>query len=207
MASRIVVRATNKREGRSVMSQESRSSNQQHRVREADEDKTMRMRAEEFSAHDTVPEQAGVYFAPRPVPMVSKHRTIETARVRLSPEVDPKRARTQRLALPQVPHRGRALGFAGLFTVLILGGTVLVTHFVEPTEAEPSSAPRAALTVATQTAPVAKDPVSVTVRAARPNVVAPSESPATERAEEATPAEQAAAAKRSRRPSKDLWLE
>jgi hypothetical protein len=73
------------REGRSVMSQESRSSNQ-HRVREADDDKTVRMRAEEFSSHDTVPEQAGVYFAPRPVPMVSKHRTIETARVRLSPK-------------------------------------------------------------------------------------------------------------------------
>src|SRR5687768_14667848 len=83
-----------KREGRSVMSQESRSSNQ-HRVREADDDNTLRMRAEEFSPNDTVPEQAGVYFAPRPVPSISKHRTIETARVRLSPEVDPKRARTQ----------------------------------------------------------------------------------------------------------------
>lgn len=195
------------------MSQESRSSNQ-HRVREADDDNTLRMRAEEFSSHDTVPEQAGVYFAPRPVPMVSKHRTIETARVRLSPEVDPKRARTQRLALPQVPHRGRALGFAGLFTVLILGGTVLVTHFVEPMEPEPSPAPRAALTVAARALPPTPDPVNVTVRAARANVAAPVEpavtepAEAAEAAEPAVPSEQAATApKRSRRASKDLWLE
>lgn len=195
------------------MSQESRSSNQ-HRVREADDDKTVRMRAEEFSSHDTVPEQAGVYFAPRPVPMVSKHRTIETARVRLSPEVDPKRARTQRLALPQVPHRGRALGFAGLFTVLILGGTVLVTHFVEPMEPEVSPAPRAALTVAARALPPTPDPVNVTVRAARANGATPVEPAVTqpaevsEAAESAAPSEQAATTpKRSRRASKDLWLE
>lgn len=193
------------------MSQESRSSNQQHRVREADDANTVRMRAEEFSSHDTVPEQAGVYFAPRPVPMVSKHRTIETARVRLSPEVDPKRARTQRLALPQVPHRGRVLGLAGLFTVLILGGTVLVTHFVEPMEPELSPAPRAALTVAAHAAPTPREPVNVTVRAARPNVAVPVQRAVSERpeaSEEAAPAEQAAATpKRTRRPSKDLWLE
>lgn len=192
------------------MSQESRSSNQQHRVREVDDDKTLRMRAEEFSPNDTVPEQAGVYFAPRPVPSVSKHRTIETARVRLSPEVDPKRARTQRLALPQVPHRGRALGFAGLFTVLILGGSVLVTHFVEPMEEDVAPAPRAREPVETAPAEAATDAVTVTVRAARSNVATPVEpkSPAVESVEETVSSERTAAApKRARRPSKDLWLE
>lgn len=189
------------------MSKESRSSSQQQRVQAGDEEKTLRMRAEEFSPHDTVPEQAGVYFAPRPVPSISKHRTIETARVRLSAEVDPKRARTQRLALPQVPHRGRALGFAGLFTVLILGGTVLVTHFVEPVE-EPSNAPRPALTVAAHASPAPKDPVTVTVRAARPNVLTPVTRQVAEPEEALAPAEETASVpKRTRRPSKDLWLE
>ncbi len=188
------------------MSQESRSSNQ-HGVREADEEKTVRMKAEEFSPHDTVPEQAGVYFAPRPVPMVSKHRTIETARVRLSPEVDPKRARTQRLPSSQVPHRGRALGFAGLFTVLILGGAVLATHFSEPLESDMAPAPRAARKAATQATPAQRDPVNVTVRAAQPNPLPPVEEAAIEPGEEASPSEQATAPKRARRPSKDLWLE
>lgn len=189
------------------MSQESRSSNQP-RVRETDEEKTVRMKAEEFSPHDTVPEQAGVYFAPRPVPMVSKHRTIETARVRLSPEVDPKRARTQRLPSPQVPHRGRALGFAGLFTVLILGGAVLATHFAEPLEADLAPAPRAARKGATPTTPAPRDPVNVTVHAAQPNAAPPVEPAVIEPSEEeASPSEQAAAPKRARRPSKDLWLE
>ena len=190
------------------MSKESRSSNQQQRVQEAEDDKTLRMRAEEFSPHDTVPEQAGVYFAPRPVPSISKHRTIETARVRLSAEVDPKRARTQRLALPQVPHRGRALGFAGLFTVLILGGTVLVTHFVEPMEADLSTAPRAVSTAAAPASLAPKEPVTVTVRAARPNVVTPATPHVVEPAEELAPSEETASVpKRTRRPSKDLWLE
>ena len=208
MTIRLVVRAT-KQTGRAFgMSQESRSSNQQHRVREADDDKTLRMRAEEFSPHDTVPEQAGVYFAPRPVPSISKHRTIETARVRLSPEVDPKRARTQRIASTQVPHRGRALGFAGLFTVLILGGTVLVTHFVEPTEDELSPAPRSALNAAAPRAPAPKDPVTVTVRAARPNAVTRVTPQAVQATEELAPSDETASApKRARRPSKDLWLE
>lgn len=190
------------------MSKVSRSSNQQQRVQAADEDKTLRMRAEEFSPHDTVPEQAGVYFAPRPVPSISKHRTIETARVRLSAEVDPKRARTQRLALPQVPHRGRALGFAGLFTVLILGGTVLVTHFVEPTEQELSSAPLAASTVAAQVSHAPKEPVTATVRAARANQVTPVTPQVAEPADELEPSEETASVpKRTRRSSKDLWLE
>jgi hypothetical protein len=139
------------------------------------------------------------------VPSISKHRTIETARVRLSPEVDPKRARTQRLAMPQVPHRGQVLGFAGLVTVLILGGTVLVTHFGEPIEEDVTPAPRAHSTVET---PAPKGPVNVTVRAARPNLTAPVGPKTTESVEQAAASEQTAAApKRVRRPSKDLWLE
>lgn len=190
------------------MSQESRSSNQQHRVPEADDDKTLRMRAEEFSPHDTVPEQAGVYFAPRPVPSISKHRTIEMARVCLSPEVDPKRARTQRIASPQVPYSGRALGFAGLFSVLILGGTVLVTHFVEPTEEQLSPAPPPGLTVAAQRSPAPKDAVTVPVRAARTNTVTPVTQPAVPATEELAPSDETASVpRRARRPSKDLWLE
>jgi hypothetical protein len=196
------------------MSEESRSSSQHYRVREMQTDEnTVRMRAEDLSPHDTVPEQAGVYFAPRPVPALSKHRTIETARVRLSPEVDPKRARTQRLVLPQLPHRGRALGVAGLATVLVMGASVLVAHFVEPTSGAaitPPSVPATEVRTAISTPP-AKDTARATFAAQKsaPKILTPieptpaAESPAALEASKPT----AIAPKPARRASKDLWLE
>jgi hypothetical protein len=194
------------------MSEESQSSSQHHRVREMQTDEnTVRMRAEDLSPHDTVPEQAGVYFAPRPVPALSKHRTIETARVRLSPEVDPKRARTQRLVLPQVPHRGRALGLAGLATVLVMGASVVVAHFVEPTSSEaavsPPGAPATEARTTTAAAPV-RDAARATFAAQKsaPKILTPIEpAPAEDTAETLEASKPTAIA--PKRARKDLWLE
>lgn len=193
------------------MSEESRSSSQHHRVQEMQTDEnTVRMRAEDLSPHDTVPEQAGVYFAPRPVPALSKHRTIETARVRLSPEVDPKRAKTQRLVLPQVPHRGRALGLAGLATVLVMGTSVLAAHLVHPTRSEDAVTPQSVPATEARTAVTApaKDTARATFAAQKsaPKILTPIEPPLSEETAETLEASKptAIAPKRTR---KDLWLE
>jgi hypothetical protein len=59
---------------------------------------------------DTVPEQVGVYYAPRPLAPTSDHRTIQIKPVLLAPGLDPRRAPTElRLSAPPPPPRSRAV--------------------------------------------------------------------------------------------------
>lgn len=97
---------------------------------------------------DTVPEQAGVYHAPRPLAPTSDHRTIQIQRVLLAPGLDPRRAPTElRLSAPPPPPRGRGVWLLlplGLLAVT-LGAVAAMSWPTEPVsapESTPAHAPK-----------------------------------------------------------------
>lgn len=53
------------------------------------------------------PDQARVYVSPQPAPLGSDPRTIETATIRLAPDIDPRR-------MPTLPSQARPLRHSGL---------------------------------------------------------------------------------------------
>ncbi len=75
---------------------------------------------------DALPDQAILYEAPRRLPAVSEHKTLDMVPVRLAPDVDPRRARTQRLSSPGVVESRRFWLLGGVLTasVLIIAGSL-----------------------------------------------------------------------------------
>ncbi|HEY3496447.1 MAG TPA: hypothetical protein VGK73_17230 [Polyangiaceae bacterium] len=99
---------------------------------------------------DTVPEQAGVYVAPRPLAPSSDHRTIQIKPVLLASHVDPRRAPTElRLSAPPPPQpRPQRIGWLIPLALLAIALGVIVAIRVteEPgapsgTAADPKSTP------------------------------------------------------------------
>jgi hypothetical protein len=77
---------------------------------------------------DTLPEQVGVYVAPRPLAPTSDHRTMQIKPVLIAPHLDPRRAPTElRMMAPPPPRRRlRYLIPLALFAVAL--GAVLATQ-------------------------------------------------------------------------------
>ena len=81
---------------------------------------------------DTVPEQMGVYVAPRPLAPTSEHRTIQIKPVVLASHVDPRRAPTElRLSAPPPPRR-RSGWLIPLALLAIAFGAIVALRFTEP---------------------------------------------------------------------------
>jgi hypothetical protein len=85
---------------------------------------------DEREAHetgDTLPEQAGVYVPPRPIPSLSDHRTMDVKAIRIAAEHDPRQALTQLRMQPPPRRRSWAMligvvsATVGLGSVLYLG--------------------------------------------------------------------------------------
>jgi hypothetical protein len=93
---------------------------------------------------DTVPEQHGVYYAPRPLAPTSDHRTIQIKPVLLAPGLDPRRALTElRLSAPPPPPRSRAVWLLLPLAVLAvtLGAVAAMNVPTEPVVTPASNTP------------------------------------------------------------------
>jgi hypothetical protein len=111
---------------------------------------------------DTVPDVFGQYVPPRPLPEVSRHRTLDLKSVRLSDEADPRRAPTE-LRL-QSPAREARRGFP-IWLLLVIVGLIGVSAWAFL----PSSAPAAAPGQAPAAPPAKEEPARpvVTTEAAK----------------------------------------
>jgi hypothetical protein len=98
----------------------------------------------ERQIRDTVPEQQGVYFAPRPLAPTSDHRTIQIRPGLLASHVDPRRAPTElRLSAPPAPSRPLRY-LIPLAVLAVAAGAFLAAHLTEgPAGASSPSSPRA----------------------------------------------------------------
>lgn len=101
------------------MSSEARHRTSSHDVTLDDRDPTVRTPTIDTEV-DALPDQAVLYEAPRRLPAVSEHKTLDMVPVRLAPDVDPRRARTQRLSSPGVVEKRRFWLLAGVLTASVL---------------------------------------------------------------------------------------
>jgi hypothetical protein len=101
------------------MSSEARHRTSSHDVTIDDRDPTVRTPTIDTEV-DALPDQAVLYEAPRRLPAVSEHKTLDMVPVRLAPDVDPRRARTQRLSSPGTVDSGRFWLLAGVLTASVL---------------------------------------------------------------------------------------
>lgn len=103
------------------MSSEARNRTSSHDVDVANDDRDPTVRTPRVDADvDALPDQAILYEAPRRLPAVSEHKTLDMVPVRLAPDVDPRRARTQRLSSPGVVETRRFWLLAGVLTASVL---------------------------------------------------------------------------------------
>jgi hypothetical protein len=158
------------------------------------------------SSGDTVPDLIGMYVPPRPLPAASEHRTMDLKSVRLSDQLDPRRALTERrLVSPPQHARGRAALWMAAGAVVLLG--VLAWLFLaEPTPPAALAPPRklapppptqasAGAPKALATAPSTRE-AAPTSKASGPSVEAP-----------AAPAPKTSRPRESSKKRKDPWLE
>ena len=163
-----------------------------------------------MSSGDTVPDLIGMYVPPRPLPEATQHRTMDLKSVRLSDQLDPRRALTERrLVSPPQRVRGRASLWMAAGAAVLFG--VLAWLFLaEPTPPAALAPPRK---------PVSPLPTQASAVAPKALATAPSISPSPR---EATPPPKAsgpsvealpAPAPKTSRPResskkrKDPWLE
>lgn len=95
---------------------------------------------------DGLPDQAACYEAPRRLPAVSEHKTLDMVPVRLAPDVDPRRAPTQRLSSPSLAEPRRFWLLAGVLTGAVL---VVAASLAWMSRRDRAVAPRSAEPVAT----------------------------------------------------------
>lgn len=74
--------------------------------------------------HSPPPARAAAYIPPTQVPKESKYRTLDLKAVRLAPEIDPERMKTQR-ALRRVPVVGNASAHSSTWVSWCLAGAAL----------------------------------------------------------------------------------
>ena len=157
--------------------------------------------------HDTVPEQANVYVAPRPLAPTSDHRTIQVKPVLISAFADPRRAPTElRLAAPPrlAPPPRRMRWLIPLALLAVAFGALLAVRFT----GEPGAAPVPAAN-APAPEPVPRSPHEPT--AAAPAAAGPAAPVAARTAAEAVATAQssatAAPSAPTRKKQRDPWLE
>jgi hypothetical protein len=73
---------------------------------------------------DTLPDQAGVYVPPRPIPSLSDHRTMDVKAIRIAAEHDPRQALTQ-LRMQPPPRRRSSTLLIGTVSAAVGLGAVL----------------------------------------------------------------------------------
>jgi hypothetical protein len=136
------------------MSSEARHRISSHDVDVANDDHDPTVRTPTIDADvDALPDQAILYEAPRRLPAISEHKTLDMVPVRLAPDVDPRRARTQRLSSPGVVESRRFWLLAGVLTasVLVVAASLAWITRSHQSEVGPvSEAPSARVAVANQ---------------------------------------------------------
>jgi hypothetical protein len=179
---------------------------------------TVRELSPRVTPKDTLPDVIGEYVPPRPLPEVSQHRTLDLRSVRVSPELDPRRAPTElRLASP--PRAGSSGRWLAAGVVVLVGIAVLMvirafapsSGFVPAPVASPATpvplveAPTARATAFAVPTPAA----AASVAPSRSEPAVPREPPAT-RVEAPAAASAAPKASTAREPEKkrrEPWLE
>jgi hypothetical protein len=119
------------------MSSEARNRTPSHDVVATIDDREPTVRTPTIDTEvDALPDQAILYEAPRRLPAVSEHKTLDMVPVRLAPDVDPRRARTQRLSSPGVVETRRFWLLAGVLTASVLVVAALLAWISRSNRAE-----------------------------------------------------------------------
>jgi hypothetical protein len=172
------------------------------------------------SPGDTVPDIVGQYVPPRPLPELSDHRTIDLKSVRISAEVDPRRAPTERrLVSPPRVARGGATWWLVGGTAVLLGALAwllfLATSSLEtsaPALAPPASisasigAAKAPRVTASPTQALAA-PVPVAATASEPEPSRDRAAPRPDASDAAPAGSKAPAPREPEKKRRDPWVE
>jgi hypothetical protein len=193
------------------MSSEARHRISSHDVDVVNDDRDPTVRTPTIDADvDALPDQAILYEAPRRLPAVSEHKTLDMVPVRLAPDVDPRRARTQRLSSPGVVESRRFWLLAGVLTasVLVVAASlawITRSHQGELGRAPESPSARAVVANQIELLEVAREPAQPG-NAVAPKGAATASSSRRVKASKAKPAPSASAPQEISRKEK-VWLE